>query len=495
MSHFSKFAKHSSHYLVAQIACMVAGIISMPILTRLLSKDEYGKLSLILLSVSFLASFGRLGIPQSITRHFPEYREQGGNAARRYTATLISFSAMISAAIIISAILLGTVSSGTAWQGWSSYIVIIGFSLSNNVILSIISEIYRVQNRSVSVAGMDVSIRYAALAGSFAFYFLLSKTLLGFLLGKIVAETTVLVLFCTPLVRDGFIRPARIDGPQVREAINYGLPLSLATAAGFFIGYGDRYVIQSLLDSAQVATYSLPYDLIQQVEVALTTPVRLAIIPMIFAMLVEKKRDEAVFFLSRIINWAILIIMPMVAGLSVLSRDIVVLFGSVKYADASSLVPLLALGILFGGINFLFTVGLSFQKKTRVIAFMTLGSGVFNIWMNTLLIPRFGIMGSGIATLATYALHMTVSYSLSARFLRIRFYPESLFHGVLSATIMMAVLFWIRQILPMGPIGIPIKIVLGAAVYGTAILLLEREVRNGLVTFLRNGWASLRSAS
>ncbi|MHB8762740.1 MAG: lipopolysaccharide biosynthesis protein [Deferrisomatales bacterium] len=495
MSEYRKLAKHSSRYLVAQLAAMAAGVISMPILARVLTKDEYGKLSLVLLSVSFLAAFGRLGIPQSITRHFPEYRSQGPDAARRYTASLISFSALTSGAIALGAIVLGGVATITTWREWAPYIGVIGFLLCNSVMLSVISEIYRVQNRSASVAGLDVSIRYAALAGSFAFYFMISRTLMGFLTGKLVLEVLTLLLFAVPLAREGFIRPARIDGPLVREAVDYGLPLSLATAAGFFIGYGDRFVIQSLLDSAQVATYSLPYDLIQQVEVALTTPIRMAIIPMVFAMLVDKGREETVQFLSGVIKWILLLVIPMTAGISVLSRDIVVLFGSEKYADASSVVPFLAIGILFGGINFLFTVGLSYQKRTRVIALMTLGSGVFNILLNLLLIPSLGIMGSAVATLTTYAVHMAVSYRLSSRFLRVQFYPASLLRGLVAAGAMVGVLLGLRQFFPMGALAVPLKILLGAGVYGAAILVLEREVRAHAGSCLRKARALVGLAS
>jgi O-antigen/teichoic acid export membrane protein len=167
----------------------------------------------------------------------------------------------------------------------------------------------------------------------------------------------------------------------------------------------------------------------------------------------------------------------MIFGMSFLAKDIVVLLGSNKYADSSPLLPILSAGILVGGINFLLTTGLSFQKRTDIIAYMTIGSGIFNILMNLALIPFMGIFGSAWATLISYLLHLFISYRLSSRYLSIRFYPLSLMKSLAAATAMIAALFTLDSFLPKGSYGLLFKLPVAVAVYSTAIWALDADVR------------------
>ena len=470
---------------MSQIAAMIGGLISVPILTRILTREDYGRLSLILLAVSFFTSFARLGIPQSITRYLPEYGKSGQEQARHYVSSVFIFSLASSSCIALSFSAAGFLARGSPWDSWAVYIALFGILLFNEVLLSTLSEVYRAQQRSLFTSLIGIISRYSTLAASLLFFFLVSRTLVSFLAGKASIQTVLILVFVIPLFRWKFIRLQKIDFGIVRQAIRYGLPLSLATAGGFFIAYGDRYVIQKLLNTVEVARYSLPYDIVQQAETALTTPLRMAIVPLVFTMMLNDGEEKASVFLSQVVRGVLLLIIPMVFGLSFLARDIILLLGSSKYADSSQLLPILSAGILVGGINFLITTGLSFQKRTDIIAYMTIGSGVLNILMNLALIPFMGVFGSAWATLISYSLHLFVSYRLSSRYLRIRFYPVSLIKSFAAATLMISVLFAAGRFLPAGNIGLLFKIPLAVAVYGAGICLFDADVRGFATRILR----------
>jgi O-antigen/teichoic acid export membrane protein len=477
MSQYRRLAIHTSHYMMSQIAAMIAGLISVPILTRILTREDYGRLSLLLLAVSFFTSFARLGIPQSITRYLPEYGKSGRESAHHYVSSVFLFSVASSTLIALAISGAGLLSKGSRWDPWSIYISLFGVLLCNEVLLSTLSEVYRAQQRSLFTSMIGIISRYSTLAASLLFFFLVSRSLVSFLAGKASIQTILICAFVIPLFRRGFIRFQKIDFSIVRQAIRYGLPLSLATAGGFFIAYGDRYVIQGLMSTVEVARYSLPYDIVQQAETALTTPLRMAIVPLVFTMMLNDGPEKASAFLSQVVRGVLLLIIPMIFGLSFLAKDIVVLLGSNKYADSSPLLPILSAGILLGGINFLLTTGLSFQKRTDIIAYMTIGSGIFNVLMNLVLIPLMGIFGSAWATLISYLLHLLISYRLSARYLRIRFHPISLMKSLAAATVMVAALFALDTFLPKGSYGLLCKLPLAVAVYGAAICALDKEVR------------------
>jgi len=477
MSHVETLAKHSSHYFLGQLAGILAGFVSLPILTRVLTKDDFGQLSLVVLSVNFLTPFVRLGIPQSITRHYATYAQAGAASERGYVSTLVLTSCGIAAAIVPLFTGLGVITERLDDSVLSRAVWLIGPLLGAEVLLSVLAELFRAQLRSALSATVGVAARYAALGGSMLFFFVVARSLPSFLAGRALAQYVVVVLLMVPLLRSGLVGWCRLDVGVIREAIRYGLPLSLAASGGFFVAYGDRYVIRALLDSSAVAIYSVPYDLLQQIETALTTPIRMAVVPLVFAMLANDGPEEAATFLSQVLRGVLALMMPIIFGIAFLGRDVIVLLASQKYADASPLLPVLATGILLGSVNFLLSIGLMFQRRTTVIAYLTIGAGLFNILLNVLLIPAHGVMGSAWATLITYLIYPFVSYRLSSRFMRLEFYPASLARSAMAAAGMVGVLWLARHRVGTGALALVVLIPIGTLAYAAMMLLIEPQAR------------------
>ena len=61
---------------------MLAGFVSMPIMTRVLDKSEYGKLALVLLAATLSSSVLQLGMPQGLIRFIPEFSRRQENVQR-----------------------------------------------------------------------------------------------------------------------------------------------------------------------------------------------------------------------------------------------------------------------------------------------------------------------------------------------------------------------------------------------------------------------------
>ena len=63
--------------MVGQGLVMAAGFISFPILTRVLSIEDYGLLGLISTTLFIAIAITKLGAPSSIVRFYPEYESKG----------------------------------------------------------------------------------------------------------------------------------------------------------------------------------------------------------------------------------------------------------------------------------------------------------------------------------------------------------------------------------------------------------------------------------
>ena len=62
----------SFYYFAGQCLVLLAGFISMPIMTRLLSKEEYGLLNLVFLTTTLLGTIAHLGFAPAIARFYAE---------------------------------------------------------------------------------------------------------------------------------------------------------------------------------------------------------------------------------------------------------------------------------------------------------------------------------------------------------------------------------------------------------------------------------------
>src|SRR5205814_7527980 len=76
-------------YFTSNLLLLVAGLVSMPIMTRLLSKEDYGLLSLIFATVAVLAVVGGLGFGEAAVRLYAEHKADGPVALRHLCDSLL----------------------------------------------------------------------------------------------------------------------------------------------------------------------------------------------------------------------------------------------------------------------------------------------------------------------------------------------------------------------------------------------------------------------
>ena len=125
-------------------------------------------------------------------------------------------------------------------------------------------------------------------------------------------------------------------------------------------------------------------------------------IPRLSHLFGEQKIDEFKKSYTQILSVVTLILIPMSAGLIVLSREIILFLGGIKFIDATLTLQLLAIsliGAIFGGI---LTYGLNIPIGRETVNLTGALYGiVVNIGISLLLIPVFYQNGAAVATIAS----------------------------------------------------------------------------------------------
>ena len=168
----------------------------MPILTRLLSKAEYGLVSLIFTNVTIIAVVGGMGLGEATVRFYGERRKEGQGALRAVC------DAMVGGSLTVGLIAGATTALLAIWLaddlppnyarslGLGSLLVLI------RIVSGVLYQMYRAQERAVSYAAFLVVVRYSTMACAIALLFLSDRTAFAVLAATVIVEAAaVLVRF------------------------------------------------------------------------------------------------------------------------------------------------------------------------------------------------------------------------------------------------------------------------------------------------------------
>jgi O-antigen/teichoic acid export membrane protein len=470
-------ATASSVYFGAQALLIGASLISMPILTRLLSKTEYGLVSLIFSTVTIIAVVGGMGLGEATVRFYGERRPQGPPALRAIADAMIGGSFGLGLTAAAATILLAGWLSDDLPPNYARCVGLGSLLVLIRIVSGVLYQIYRAQERAVAYAATLVVARYATLLCAIALLFFSERTAFAVLAASVIVEAgTVVVLFVDLAGRGAVSRP-RLPRSIIGSAIVYGAPLALAGAAQLFLTYGDRLVIERLLGLDAVAMYSVPYDIAQRLCDALLLPAQLAVVPIVFRLWAEAGDRATVQFVSQVLNYIIAILIPVAALYIVFSREIIVLLASTTYEESAALTPFLLPGVLLGSMNFIVVMGHTIQKNTLRLALNVSAAALLNLVLNLLLIPALHLVGAALATTIAYAALVILNYRQSRAVVALRLDPHVIRNALLAAVVMIALVCGVGPVSSRSVVDLSVRAPAGVLAAALSFWLLDGNVR------------------
>jgi O-antigen/teichoic acid export membrane protein len=143
-------------------------------------------------------------------------------------------------------------------------------------------------------------------------------------------------------------------------------------------------------------------------------------------------------FLSRAFDIFFSLACGLVLIVLLTSHDLIALLASRKFLAAEGLLPVLVTGLLIYALHIFFNAPLLIYRKTIALTAITAVSCVLNILLNMLLLPRMGLMGAAIATLASYLILVVAMAVTSRRYMSFAIPVRGMFLSSLLAMIVYA---------------------------------------------------------
>jgi O-antigen/teichoic acid export membrane protein len=221
----------------------------------------------------------------------------------------------------------------------------------------------------------------------------LKKGALGYITAGLACNFTFSLISFLLLRR--YVRPI-IDVAKLKASLRYGLPLVPHTLAVWMFVLADRMILNKLVNTAETGFYSVGYQIGAAMNIVAMS-INLAWSPFFMSQM-KDKGDEAKGEVARFATYWITVMCFIFLLLSLFSREVTALLTAVPFHGAYKIVPLVALGFLFGGFYYVVVTPLFWLGKTAVIAMATVTGGLLNVGLCFLFIPEMEMMGAALAT-------------------------------------------------------------------------------------------------
>nr|WP_321487496.1 oligosaccharide flippase family protein [uncultured Draconibacterium sp.] len=391
-----KATKHTSVYAIGSIATKLIGLVLIPLYTDAdyLSHSDYGALAVLEATSQFLIGILTMAMVQSLTRWYwdNQYKEV------QNTVFFTTLFFLIVTLIPVGGILV-------MLSDKISYLLFDSEKYSFLLKLTIAASLLQIINNQIlclaklqtkSLLYISIQIFKLTLTLGLILWGILYKGLglTAIWQATLWGEAVSLFLFIPYTVKNSKLS---LQFSILREMLEYGFPLMLASVSGVLLATMDRYMLSSMSSLEKTGIYSLGFKIANTLKVVITTSLGLALSPLKMKRIGHASNQR---LYSKINTYSSFIFIVSLIALSLFSLELIKVFsGSKIYWQANSIVPIISFSLLFGLMKDNTLIGLNITKKTKIIGSLIFVTSLINIGLNILLIPTFDIFGAAFATL------------------------------------------------------------------------------------------------
>jgi O-antigen/teichoic acid export membrane protein len=410
MDYLRRLATTGAAYTASSILSKFIAVFMLPLYTAYLTPSDYGAAEVMLASVVAASIVIRLGVIEAILRFFYLADERPGEvvatgfASLAWTATLASAVALPFAGPISEA-LLDHSDPGLA------RLAILG--LWTLTLWEYVLTLLRLDERPRAYFGLTVINVLVTIPFTAWLIVVEDMGAAGILLGTF---GTTAALFLPYRVWEERRRLSlRPDVPLLRRMFRFGLPTMPAELTLYSLNFIDRIIIVRLAGLAEAGLYALAVKFAQGLNV-LARGFQLAFPPLAYSI---SDDDEARRAYALLVTWFAAVLAFAVTGLWLEARWIVRVLAADEFFASYEAIGLLATGIALYALYLAMVVVLGRTGRTEFGLPATASAVVVNVVLNLILVPSEGIVGAGIALVASYVVVIVLMYLFTQRLFRV----------------------------------------------------------------------------
>lgn len=197
-------------------------------------------------------------------------------------------------------------------------------------------------------------------------------------------------------IKEGYLSYVKVVLRKIRYVLKIGAPLVPHAIGMLVIVYFDRFLLAHYWGAEEVGIYAVAHQLGMGISLVQNS-FNQAWCPRFFELYSRNKINE-IRLVHRL--FLLFLIISICALYIIVDLSFDFLF-SQSYAEAKNFFIVIAIGFAFTGLYKVFVNVIFYQKKTRVLAYFSLGNVLINVSVNFLLIPSMGALGAAFSLLVS----------------------------------------------------------------------------------------------
>lgn len=408
--HILTIIKNAFSYSFGAAFTPILGFIFIPIYTRLLSVDNFGVLAIVQTSQLLVVAVLALGLSNALSRIY--YDNQDTQEKAKYIASIFWFLIILASGFLLLSFIFHHKINKLLFNNEQSQVLIylLILSIMPELITSTCMSFLQIKIKPViySVSQIIKSLLYHSIA---VYLVMAGYAINGFLTAGIIAAmiSSAFIIF---YIKDD-ISLSKYDFKFIKLLIKSGIPLMLIAVIAWIIELSDRYLLNRYINSFEVGLYSLSCKAVM--VLSFTNTMFLSAVPIYLFKVRESNKELGEHLQTEVLRYYMLIALLLTLTLSLFSKEIIYILAPASYQSAYKYVAILAFSCVFSGGFFILHVGIANSKKFQYLLICFATSGLLNILLNLLLIPKYAGLGAAIATVISYLVLMLLGNYFSQR--------------------------------------------------------------------------------
>jgi len=389
-----RLGRHSAVYGLGGLVSRILATVLLPLYTHYLPTNAYGDVELVTAATAVLAIVLQLGISSAFFRFYFDAKE----IAAKLTVVRTSFwftMAMSTVGLVLGLVFAGPIAHWIVPVHDPTLIRAGAVGLWAQTNYQQLTALFRVEERSTSYAIASVANVLLTVAAMVVFIAVFHWGAVGLVVGNF---TGTLAVYLALLAYRREQLGLEFDRTLFRKMQTFGMPLVPSAVALWAINFIDREFVSWYKGNGEVGVYSAAIkvaSVITFVMIAFRTAWPA------FAYSIEDDREARRTY-SFVLTYLLAAASWFALALGALAPWLVSLLTSAGYQRADRGVALLAFAFaIYAGYSVL-AIGSGRARKTQLNWVVTGVGAAVNIALNFWLIPRYGMVGAAISTLAAY---------------------------------------------------------------------------------------------
>ena len=461
----NKSAGKNNLFLIYIITILagIGGYLIRILFARELTVSEYGLFYAVYALIFFFAPFRDLGLTESMLFYVNKYLVKR-DKKRIKEVVLISLIPQLILGVILSIVFILS-SHFLAVHYFKNIlaqkvIIILSILFSFQTLYPTATNLFNALHEFTKSKLLDLLSKIFILLFAYILIKFIPKVLIpaaSYLLGYAVLSVLAIILL---LKENSFFLKEKIifERILVKKMFNYALPILFSTGAGIILGYSDMILLTYLKGVEFVGLYNIALPCLNAI-ILLLIPLSHVLFPIISRSYHSKDHKRIKSILKLIYDNLLIFTLPLGLMFFAFAPLIIkVLFG-VKYVAASNALRIFSLFFIFmavRSINFSIIAGIGKPKERSIILYY--GAG-FNVLMDLLLIPKFGISGAAFATGLGYLLMAYLTFRLINKYYPVKINLLRQAKTIIASIFFLLSIYLLRDLLLM-PVLIKASIIL-----------------------------------